>query len=217
MTRPADRQASAGRTEVATTAHRRHAQSRRAVANRGSGPRPCAPRAPTAHGGCRRRRLSTADRRPRAAHTPPPPPRARPPVLRPPRGRGSGARWAREGVGSGARRRAMGVGRLLLSHLCPMSGTGGARLRQIGRPAAGDGSVAQRGGSPPPRAAHGAPLCCPARGDVGPMTGAGGARRRQIGRGRCGRRIGCTLGCVHADGSRIAFTNTCKCRRWCSG
>ncbi len=43
--------------------------------------------------------------RPRAAHTPPPPPCARPPVLRPPRGRGSGSRLVREGVGLGARRR----------------------------------------------------------------------------------------------------------------
>ncbi len=93
---------------------------------------------------------------------------------------------------------------------CPARGDIGRR-RQIGRPAAGDGSVAQRGGSLPPRAARGAPLCCPARGDVGR------ARQWQIRRGRCWRRISCTLGGVHANGSRIAFTNTCKCRRWCSG
>jgi hypothetical protein len=117
-----------------------------------------------------------------------------------------GRRVGREAAGNGSR----------ASNLGPMSVTGGARRRQIGRPAAGDGSVSQRGGSPPPRAARGAPLCCPAGGDIGPMSGAGGARRRQIGRGRCERRIGCALEGVHADGSRIAFTDTCKCRRWCS-
>jgi hypothetical protein len=166
--------------------------------------------------------------------------------------RGGRGTRRREGVGSGARRRAMGVWRLLLSHLCPMSGAGGRKIwrgaagdglfsqqkvapppraarsarrcrapvgRCGGRSAAGDGSVAQRGGSPPPRAARGAPLCCPARGDVGPLSGAGRARRWQIRRGRWGAAGdgSVALWGVHADGSRIAFTNTCKCRRWCSG